>query len=167
MEELKEIIDPVDFESLESKLDYQWLNHKIKFRLMYLSDEDATIKVSQSWCGTGQHFDNNLLKNLTQEIFDPILLPRKIMVHTVAYIESPADTIDSVFLRKILSIYRITLKTMQAELGIHKTNISNWITGQRPMNKTTQNMFYWYFVSKGYIKPPMDQNELEDLSYDY
>jgi hypothetical protein len=89
------------------------------------------------------------------------------MVHTIAYIESPADTIDSVFLRKILSIHRITLKTMQAELGIHKTNISNWITGQRPMNKTTQNMFYWHFVSKGYIKPPMDQNELEDLSYDY
>ena len=166
MEELKTIIDPVDFESLESKLDYQWLNHKIKFRLMYLSDEDSTIKVSQAWCGFGQHLDHTQLKTLTEEIFEELLLPRKIKVNSIPYIESPADTIDSDFLRRILYKYRIKLKTMQAELGIHKTNISNWITGQKPMNKTTQNMFYWYFVSKGYIKPPMDQNELEDLSYD-
>lgn len=174
MIDLQEILPLTDYEILKEKLDHFWLNHGIKFKLLFLNDEEGAIGVSQNWRGSGNHLANKQLFNLTCEICSPILAPRNIKVNTVAYIESPADAIDPTFLRYIQSKNQIKLKSIQADLGIHKTRISYWMTGKLPMNKTTQNMFYWYLVAKGYIEESpenferlekfTDWNDIEDRS---
>ncbi len=166
MKDLQEILNRTAYEMLEEKLDHYWLNHGIKFKLLFLNDEEAAIGVSQNWRGLGNHLDNKQLYNLANEIFSLVLAPRNIKMSTVAYIESPADAIDPTFLRSIQSKNQIKLKNLQADLGIHKTRISHWMTGKLPMNKATKNMFYWYLVANKYIVKRPETSGIQKNSTD-
>lgn len=152
IEELKKILDPAVYELLESKVQLQRRYANIEFKILELTDTTARIRISQDMSFHRNHFDNDRLYEIALETFQEALAPRIVSVNTIAYIESPADVIDSDYLSGVLRKNKVKNKDIQAELGLHKTNISAWINGKRPMSKTVRNMFYWYLKAKGWIE---------------
>lgn len=152
IEELKKILDPAVYELLESKVQLQRRYANIEFKIMELTDTTARIRISQEMSFHRNHFDNDRLYEIALETFQEALVPRIVSVNTIAYIESLADVINSDFLSGVLRKNKVKNKDIQAELGLHKTNISAWINGKRPMSKTVRNMFYWYLKAKGWIE---------------
>lgn len=148
---LKEFLSNDQYEDLHDKLDLQSRFNSIEFDIIRINDESVLIRTTQDKSFTGVYFDNKRLYEITLETFKEILEPRQVQVHTFPNLVSPCDKITSDFVMATMGRFKIKNKEFETAFGVHKTTISAWANGLKPMSQPVKAMFYYYFISKGYI----------------
>ncbi len=147
---LKKVLSKDQFDLLIAKIEQHNRFASIEFDFLQFNDDQAIIKVVQDQSFHGHYFDSKRLHEIVLETFSDALAPRKIMTSPVPFIPSEADIITLDLIRKVMSRYDIRNKDLETDLGINKPRISEWLAGKRSMSKPVRNMFYWYFLAKGY-----------------
>lgn len=148
---LKEFVSKDQYEDLKNKLDLQSRFNSIEFDIIRINDESVLIRTTQDKSFTGVYFDNKRLYEITLETFKEILSPHQVQVHTFPQLVSPCDKITPEFVMATMGRFKIKNKEFETAFGVHKTTISAWVNDLRPMSQPVKAMFYYYFISKGYI----------------
>lgn len=148
---LKNFVSKVQYKDLQDKVDFHSKFSSIDFDIIRINDESVLIRTTQDKSFTGVYFDNKRLYEITIETFKEILEPRQVQAHTFPQLVSPCDKITSEFVMATMGRFKIKNKEFETAFGVHKTTISAWANGLRPMSKPVKAMFYYYFICKGYI----------------
>lgn len=123
----------------------------IDFEILQINDELVLIRITQDKSFVGVYYTGKRLYEITMETFKEVLSPRQIRVHTFPFLLSPCDKITPKLIMSIMGTFKIKNKEFEMAFGVHKTTISAWVNDLRPMSQPVKAMFYYYFISKGYI----------------
>ena len=148
---LKEFVSIDQYKDLQDKVEILSKFSSIDFDIIRINDESVLIRTTQDKSFTGVYFDNKRLYEITMETFKEILEPRQVQVHTLRQLVSPCDKITPEFVMSIMGKFKIKNKEFETAFGVHKTTISAWVNDLRPMSQPVKAMFYYYFISKGYM----------------
>lgn len=148
---LKKFVSKDQYKDLQEKVDLHSRFSSIDFEIIRINDESVLIRTTQDKSFNGVYFDNKRLYEITLETFKEILEPRQVQVHTFPHLVSPCDKITPEFVMATMGRFKIKNKEFETAFGVHKTTISAWANGLRPMSQPVKAMFYYYFISKRYI----------------
>ena len=162
--DLKKLVSDEQFIVLQHKLLLHRRHASIEFKILSLEKDQAVIRVSQDQSFAGNYADSKRLREIVHETFDDLLTPRKITARAVPFIPCEADIINRLYIQQLMNEYELKSRDLESDLGIHKTRISEWLSGKRELTKPVRNMFYWYFVAKGFIPARLERNWVEEKS---
>lgn len=160
--ELKKLVSDEQFIVLQHKLLLHRRHASIEFKMLRLEKDQAVIRVSQDQSFIGNYTDSKRLIEIVHETFDDLLAPKKIIARAVPFIPCEADSINKVYIQDLMKQYDLKSRDLESDLGIHKTRISEWLSGKRELTKPVRNMFYWYFVAKGFIPARLERNVMDE-----
>lgn len=159
LNELKKVLTDSQLFKLQNDLLLHRRYASIEFKILQIENDLAIIRVTQDKSFIGNYMDSKRLQDIVHETFDEILAPRQIIPRAVPYIPCEAEIINKVYIEEIMKQYELKSKDLEADLGIHKSRISEWLSGKRELTKPVRNMFYWYFQAKGFIPPSQKAKE--------
>lgn len=148
---LKKFVSKDQYKDLRDKVELHLRFSSIDFEILQINDEFIQIRTTQDKSFAGVYFTGKRLHEITIETFKESLLPRQIRVNTFPFLLSPCDKITPKLVMSIMGTFKIKNKEFETAFGVHKTTISAWANGLRPMSQPVKAMFYYYFISKGYI----------------
>ncbi len=148
---LKEFVSKEQYKDLQDNVDLHLRFSSIDFEILQINDELVLIRTTQDKSFVGVYFTGKRLYEITMETFKEVLSPRQIRVHTFPFLLSPCDKITPKLVMSIMGTFKIKNKEFETAFGVHKTTISAWVNDLRPMSQPVKAMFYYYFISKGYI----------------
>lgn len=151
IKDLKTIISEDLYHTLVQEIEIHARQSNIHFEVVFLDDNYSVIRVEQFKTSNDTYFSRSRIVEIVHETFDVALAPRTIKVHPLPYIQNPCDIINDKYLHDLMGKLKIRNKEFEKAFGIHRSKISNWINGSKPMGQTVRAMFYYYLVSKGYI----------------
>lgn len=151
LNELKKVLSVGQFLKLENDLLLHRRYASIEFKILQLEKDLAIIRVTQDKSFIGNYMGSKRLQEIVHETFDEILAPRQIIPRAVPFIPCEADIINKVYIQDVMKQYELKSKDLEVDLGINKSRVSEWLSGKRELTKPVRNMFYWYFVAKGFI----------------
>lgn len=71
---------------------------------------------------------------------------KEVHVRPKPYQSPLVDVVNPQWLQQQLNQHKVSLKQLEKDTGIDKSNLSNWVNGNRPMSQPVKAMFYYYFV---------------------
>ncbi len=70
---------------------------------------------------------------------------KTIHIHFSPYIESPVEIVDAEYVSYKMSKYKISIKVLVKDLGMKRSDISAMANGNKPIDRSTKAVFYYYF----------------------
>lgn len=110
--------------------------------------KSITIQVVQEKNSLDKYLTTKELVNRTLDFFEKFFHGWAIHAHATPYAEPVVNEVTDGWLRKVMKDNNINVKTIVADTGIDKTNISAWVNGKRPMSQITKSLLYYYFKYK-------------------
>jgi len=146
IEKLQEIIGETGLSKLDAAAAMHKKQSNIEFKILAVEENLLTIATEQGKTSSGKYANLKTLIKRTHEVFDNFLPPSfKLEVEPTEYLESPAATVTPDWINKKMLEKEIRIKQIAFDTGIDRTDLSAWITGQRPMGQIVKAMFYYYF----------------------
>lgn len=133
------------------KMEHAGLLHarysNITFKIVDYDDKKVTIQIAQGKSAAENHQNKKRLIEIVHETFDRFFPKRKILVHPIEFVESPATSIDETWINKQMLEHGITLKQIATDTGINYTQLSALITGRNPLSQPMKALFWYYFAA--------------------
>jgi hypothetical protein len=156
MAQLKNVHLLNDFREADiDKMEHAALQHKrysnIDFKIVEYSPRKVIIQIGQGKNAGGNYFDKKRLIEIVHETYDRFFKDKKVHVHPIEYVQSPANSVDSKWINDQMLKSGIKLKDMVDDTGIDKTQLSSLISGNRPLSQPMKALFWFYFAYKQVI----------------
>lgn len=132
----------------QNALELQKRHSRITFKVISENENEVVVRVTQNRNPNGNHFSAERLVEITKELYALKNETRTLIIHSVPYIEPPADKIDTDWIKAQMKKYKIGSKKLVEDLGIAKSEISSLINNKREMGIRTKGLFYYYFLSQ-------------------
>lgn len=130
-----------------AKLDHgasQHLRHaRIQFKVLEVGADFITVQVVQTKSPAGNYLSAKELATRAKELFGHFFPDRKIHAHPSAYVPPSADHVTPEWISKKLIEKGLAQSDIVEQTGVDKANVSNWISGKRPMSQPVKAMFYF------------------------
>ncbi|THU34239.1 hypothetical protein FAM09_24790 [Niastella caeni] len=126
----------------------KWQNSRLTFRFLKVTDKEVTIGATQANLLNGQYLNQKELIQVVHESFDKFFPKQRVLVHASPYKESPAQKVDSAWIKKKMEQLGIALKDICDDTGMNNTQLSAVINGVRPLSDAMKAMFFFYFKTK-------------------
>lgn len=118
----------------------------IEFKIVSAAKDQVIIQVKQSKNSTGNYFPAKRLIEITHELFDRYLKGIKMNVGPVVYKIPDSHSVTPDWIEKKMMKLKIGQKDLVRDLGIDKSNISNYLSGSKPMSDIIKTVMYYYFM---------------------
>lgn len=155
MAEIKNIHLVTDLSEKDKTLmEHAGLEHRrhssITFKIVGYEPKKVTIQVVQGKSAAGVYHNAKRLIEVVNETFGRFFREKKILVHTVPYVESPANHVDVKWVNKKMIETKTKLKDLADDTGIDHTQLRALITdtNPRPMSQPMKALFWYYFAAK-------------------
>jgi hypothetical protein len=118
----------------------------ISFKIIEANDTEIHVRTEQ-----GKHLSENYatthaLVTLTRELFERFLPGKTIFTHPIKYQRPITSVVDTSWIADKMLKKGVRIKDIETDTGISKSNISNWLSGDKPMSQIVKAMFYFYFT---------------------
>ncbi|WP_372472628.1 hypothetical protein AB4865_07345 [Capnocytophaga sp. ARDL2] len=127
---------------------------RLYFKIITINTEtkDLLISAKQEKKPTNTpYFTAKEIIGETKKFFSDYFPTFDLKVSAEEYSHPKSDEITPELLQTLIQKHKLKIKDIQKETGLEMSNLSMWINGKRPMSKIVQNMFYYYFKTKGLI----------------
>jgi hypothetical protein len=119
----------------------------IEFKIISANEKEIVMQVKQGKNASGHHFDKKRLNEIVHETFDPVFPGIKIHAREIIPYEEPAfAVVTPEWVEKKMTALKIGHKDIIADLRIDKSNVSNYLNGDKPMSDATRSLLYYYFL---------------------
>lgn len=152
LHKIADIISPDKLMELDKAANLHLRHSNIEFKIIGVSGNVVTLRTSQ-----GKHISENyateaVLVTRTKELFERYIPGYVPLIHPVTYKLSAVEIVTPKWIAEKMLKQSLKIKTIQADTGIDKTNLSAWINGVRPMSQPVKAMFYYYFKDNEYME---------------
>lgn len=134
------------------KMEHAALEHNrhngITFKIVDNKPKSVSIQITQSKNSAGVYHPQKRLIEIVHETYDRFFADKKVHVHAIPFIESPANKVNVEWVNKKMFDAGIKLKDIAADTGIDYTQLSSLVTGDRNLSQPMKALFYYYFLSK-------------------
>lgn len=137
---------------LEALATYHNRFSRITFKIVEVNHKSITIKVIQNKSPHENYATSKRLIEITRDLFSPFFDGLRIVVNAIPYNPPPIHVVDGKWISKKMKEYRVTTKDLVHDTGIAKAEISSLTSGLRPLSDRTKGLFYYYFLSKSFMK---------------
>lgn len=148
---LAEKVKPGDIDKMEIAALQHRRHNSIRFKIVEIGKGKVTIQIAQGKNAWGNYFPSKRLVEIVHETYDRFFPGMKVVVHPIPYVESPANKVDVEWVNRHMIEAQVKLKDIAQETGIAYTQLSELITGARPLSQPMKALFYFYFCTKGEI----------------
>lgn len=139
-------------EQQKSKMEYAAVQHSrmnnLSFKIVEVDPKSITIQVVQGKNAARAYHPQKRLIEIVHETFDRFFPNKKIRVHAVPFIESPANDVDADWINAQMLSAGIRLKEIAADTGVDYTQLSSLVSGARPLSQPMKALFYFYFLAR-------------------
>lgn len=147
-------IESLDFLSQEaiSTIEQRALLHRrysnIEFKILDYG-LSVVIRITQGKSPSGNQFTNKQLHQICLELFDGIAMPDSIKINPrpIPYQTTPADVVNSEWIKDAFEKSEVSLKQAAMDTGIDATSLSAFRAGKKPISGVTRAALYYYFKS--------------------
>jgi hypothetical protein len=121
-------------------------NANITFKILKKpKDDEILVEVTQGKNQSNKYQDSKGLIKRTKDLFGRFFPDHRIHVRPVVFIESPVHEVTPEWIEKRMNQTGTSIKILEGETGIAKSNLSAWINGIRTMSQPVKAMFYYKF----------------------
>lgn len=138
------VLSEDDIKFLNQSARYFAKESGVDFKFHSLDKDSATIEVRQNGPGPdpGKILEVKKLVSIGKELISEVLPDATVYVRPVPYKAPPVDIVTPEWVQERMSNKRMSSKAIRDLTGIHKGNISSWISGRRNMSQPVKAMFY-------------------------
>lgn len=144
---VQDVITEDDLKYLDQAA-YQYArNAGVYLKFHYLKGKEVALEVKQinPAPGTSEIFEVRELVRIGKELMDEVLPEFTAHIRPVKYEAPVTDMVTPQWLQKQMSIHKVSGVSIARQTGIDSSNISNWLSGSRPMSQPVKAMFYFMF----------------------
>lgn len=145
---LEDNIKPGDLDKMEVAAAMHQRHSSIEFKIVDISPQKVTIQIVQGRNGPEVYQTQKRLIEIVHETYDRFFPGRKIIVHAVPFVESPAKIVDAAWINKMMLSTGTRLKDIAGETDIDYTQLSSLVSDNRPLSKPMKALFWYYFKAK-------------------
>jgi len=131
---------------LLSRMDLHRRYSNISFRLVSANDNEVVIVVHQGESFHQNKFNHKRLREIAHETFSDIIT-QHLHVSIKTDIESPPDIVSVDWIVTQKNKHKKRIQDIVNDTGIHKSTISSYINGHKPLSHVVKCLFYYYFKS--------------------
>lgn len=120
----------------------------ISFKVIGVDGDKVTIRIMQERHAAGNYHPVKRLVEIVRETFGPFVEGKKILVHPLPYVESPATNVDSAWINKKMLDLGVKIKEIAQDTGLNRSQVNALVTGNRPLSQSAKALMYFYFQAK-------------------
>lgn len=125
---------------------HQYERHvNITFKILEANSKQLIVEVRQERNSLGEYLSSKELTVRAKELFERFFPDQDIHTRPKPYHEPPPDQVTPKWIRDRMNRDKVSLKKLEKITGIDKSNLSNWVNGNRPMSQPVKAMFYFFF----------------------
>lgn len=134
-----------DKKNLDKSAGVYAANANITFKVLKADEEELVVEVRQGKNPKDKYLQVSELIKRAKDLFGHFFPDHNIHVRPSPYKRPPVDQVDPDWITDRMNKSGISLKQIEEDTGVDKTNLSAWINGKRPMSQPVKAMFYLYF----------------------
>lgn len=147
---LEDDLRPGDLDKMEVAASAHQRYSSITFKVVELKPDKVIFQITQGKSAAGNYQNQKRLIEIVHETYDRFFPGRKVQVHAIPFVESPANVVTDKWVNEKMLEKGIKLKQISEETGIDKTQLSSLITGDRPLSQPMKALFWYYFQYKAH-----------------
>ena len=137
------ILNASQLEKLEAGAALHLRHSRIEFKILDYDGKAVTIRVTQGKSPAEYYLSVKELSLLAKDLFGAFLPHLDIRSRAIPYSEPSVEVVSPEWIHDKMSEKGLDNKSISEMTGVDKANISNWISGQRPMSQPVKAMFYF------------------------
>lgn len=120
----------------------------ITFKILKANKDELIVEVRQGRNAQGKYLSSKDLTARANELFSRFFPDRDIHTRPKPYHSPPPDEVSPEWVQDHMNRQKVSLKKLEKNTGIDKTNLSAWVNGTRPMSQPVKAMFYFLFKGR-------------------
>lgn len=118
-------------------------HNQVYFKIISFDSKEMIIEVRQHKTSDGEYFTEKELSERCRGLFLKVFPDVELKVRITPYKAPKVDVVTPDWLQEVIPKKRVSAKKIRELTGIDKGNISNWISGKKPMSQPVKAMFYF------------------------
>lgn len=140
---IEDILSASQLEKLEAGAALHLRHSRIEFKVLEVDDKSITIRVTQSKSPAEYYLSAKDLSARAKDLFGAFLPDLDIRARAIPYSAPTVEVVTPEWIQAKMSEKGMDNKSIVEMTGVDKANISNWISGKRPMSQPVKAMFYF------------------------
>lgn len=109
--------------------------------------KELIVEVRQGRNSTAEYLSVEDLVERAKSLFSRFFPDHDIHARPRPYSRPPTEDVTPEWIQDRMNENKVSLKRLEKDTGLDKTNLSAWVNGKRPMSQPVKAMFYYYFRS--------------------
>ncbi len=135
-----------EMNTIQSKMEQMSLYGGISVRIVQSNVEKVVIRVEQMNLRLGVIFNKKELAARARKVIEPILGKVQILYWPVVF-QPKIDSLDKFWVKDKMEYYKLKIKDLALQLNIDENEISNILSGVKPLTKLHRSTFFYFFYS--------------------
>lgn len=140
---IEDILSASQLERLEAGAVLHLRHARIEFKILEFDGKSITVRVTQGKSPAEYYFTSKDLATRAKELFGAVLPDLDIRARAIPYSAPTVEVVSPEWIQAKMSEKGMDNKSIVEMTGVDKANISNWISGKRPMSQPVKAMFYF------------------------
>jgi hypothetical protein len=128
---------------LEAGAELHLRHARIEFKILSVKGDSVTVRVTQGQSPSENYLTAQELSSRAKDLFAQLYPHLTIHARAIPYSPPKVEVVSPEWIQNRMKEKQIDNKTIVEMTGVDKANISNWVSGSRPMSQPVKAMFYF------------------------
>lgn len=152
---LPDTITDKQIDKMETDALFHKRHRNITFKIIKVMPKTIIINVKQERTSSGDYVDEDVLIQLTKNLFQKYFADKKIVVHATAYRVPAVQRVNGEWIKEQMNKHNRRLKDICEETGINYSYLSQIVNSETEELSQIMKAFFWYyFANERKITPP-------------
>ncbi|MBS4063028.1 MAG: hypothetical protein KGZ74_00630 [Chitinophagaceae bacterium] len=140
---IEELISPSDLQKMDAGAAMHLHHSRIEFKVLDADQDAITVRVTQGKSPAENYLSAKELAARAKDLFGYFIPGVDIRARAIPYAPPSVEVVSPEWIQNQMREKGIDNKTIVEMTGVDKANISNWVSGKRPMSQPVKAMFYF------------------------